>query len=97
MTKLYNEALAVLDELKLPGSEFPADIYEGNGIRAIIAAHKGQIEKARKFAQVALDAAAREGSGFRYHPNVGTVKDRDSKFYHAIEAIAVSNMQSFAN
>jgi tetratricopeptide (TPR) repeat protein len=73
LTQLYDEALAVLDEMELPGRKFPSQIYKGYGIRALIAAHKGEIESAWKLAQVALDAAAKDHSGFRYHPNLGLV------------------------
>jgi tetratricopeptide (TPR) repeat protein len=88
MTQFYEEALAVLDEMELPGVKFPSDVYKGCGIRALIAAHKGELESARKFAQVALNAAAKDHSGFRYHPTFGLVRDRESKFYKAIESIA---------
>jgi tetratricopeptide (TPR) repeat protein len=97
MMPLYDEALAVLDEMELPGKKFPVQIYKKNGILAIIAAHKRQSENARKFAQIALDAVAKDNSGFRYHPKFGLVQDQESKFYNAVEAIAISHIQSFSN
>jgi tetratricopeptide (TPR) repeat protein len=97
MTQLYDEALAVLDEMKLPGTEFPSDVYKSNGIRAVIAAHKGETERARQFARLALKAAALDHSGFRYHPTFGLVKDRESRFFRAIEALVASDVRSFAN
>ena len=97
MTQFYDEALAVLEEMKLPGSEFPSDVYKGYGIRALIAAHKGEIEKAKEFAGIALGAARKEHSGLRYHPTFGLVQNRESGFYQAIETIVTSHVQSFAN
>jgi tetratricopeptide (TPR) repeat protein len=97
MTPLYDEALAVLNEMEVPGKKFPVQIYKKNGILAIMAAHKGQGENAGKFAQIALDAVAKDDSGFRYHPKFGLVQDQESKFYNAVEAIAISHIQSFSN
>jgi len=96
MAQFFDEALAVLDELKITAIQFPQDIYEMYGIRAIIAAQKRETEKAREFAKVALEAAAKVHSGFRYHPTVGLVHDRKSKFHKLIETIAASPMQRFA-
>ena len=97
LTQLYDEALAVLDEMKLPGTQFPSDIYKSNGIRAIITAHKGETKSAGEFAQVALEAASKENSGFSHHPKFGLVKDQESKFYETIEAIATKHIHSFSN
>jgi hypothetical protein len=97
LTQFFDEALAVLEELKLKGIQFPADIYEEFGIRAIIAAQKGEIKKAKELAKVALEAAAKVHSGLRFHPTVGLVQDRESKFYKSIEAITASYVKTFAN
>jgi tetratricopeptide (TPR) repeat protein len=97
MAQLYGEALTVLDEMKLPGTEFPSDIYKSNGIRALIAEDRGEVGHARRFAEVALDAAAKDHSGFRYHPNFGLVKDQESNFRKAIESIAAGSADDLSN
>lgn len=88
LTDLFDEVLTVLDEFKLNGIEFPADVYEESGIRAIIAAHKRENEKARKLATEAVTAASLAHSGFRYHPTVGLVRNKETPFYKSIAAIA---------
>ena len=94
----FDEALAALDiGAKYLGKHLPADTFNLYGIRSLIAAQKGGIEKAKELAQIALEAAAKENSGIRYHSKFGLVKDRDSKFYEAIETIATSHIQSFSN
>jgi tetratricopeptide (TPR) repeat protein len=97
LKKFYREVLDVLDELKAPGTHFPNEVYEENGIRAIINDELGEHEKAAQFAAVALSAAAQNRSGFRHHPKFGLVKDRESIFYQAIEAIATEHIKSFAS
>lgn len=87
LVDLYDEAWAVLDELKYE-LMFATDVYELSGIRAIIAAHKGESDRAKQFAETALEAAAATHSGFRYHPKVGLVRDKETPFYKSIEAIA---------
>ena len=94
----FDEALTALEAgAKYLGKHLPADTFNLFGIRSLIAAQKGEIEKAKEFAQIALEAVAKDNSGIRYHPKFGLVKDRESKFYYAIEAIATSHIQSFPN
>jgi tetratricopeptide (TPR) repeat protein len=94
----FDEALIALDAgAKYLGKHLPADTFNLFGIRSLIAAQKGEIEKAKEFAQIALEAAAKDKSDIRYHSKFGLVKDRESKFYDAIEAIATSDIQSFSN
>lgn len=94
----FDEALTALDAgAKYLGNHLPADTFILFGIRSLIAAQKGEIEKAKEFAQTALEAARKDNSGIRYHPEFGLVKDRESKFYDAIEAIGTSDIQSLSN
>ena len=94
----FDEALTVLDAgAKYLGKHLPADTFYLFGIRSLIAAQKGEIEKAKEFARIALETAAKDNSGIRYHPKFGLVKNRESKFYEAIEAIATSHIQSFSS
>lgn len=89
LTHLFDEALIALEaELNSRGMHFPSEIFYAFGIRSIIAAHRGQTEKAKEFAKVALEAAAKDHSGLRYHPTAGLVGDKETIFYKSIAAIA---------
>jgi tetratricopeptide (TPR) repeat protein len=90
LTEHFGEAFAVLDELKLDAGLFPVDVYELSGIRAIVTAHRGDAAKAKQYAKTALKAAAETNSGFRYHPTVGLVRDKETPFYKSVQAIAQS-------
>jgi len=97
LTKLYNEALTILNKMARTECLLPVQAYKENGVRAIIAAHKKQFQTAKEYAQIALNAAQKDDSGFRRHRKFGLVKDRKSKFYDAIEAIAAKGVKSFSN
>jgi tetratricopeptide (TPR) repeat protein len=96
MARHYNEALKILDEMGEAEWAMPAQTYKANGVRAIIAAHKKRFQKAKEYAEAALKAAHKSDSGFRRHRKFGLVKDRESKFYDAIEAIAAKGIKSFS-
>lgn len=87
LTTFFTEALDIL-KAQPTVMEFPADTYEKSGICAIISAQRGETEAAKNLAVSALKAAAEVHSGFRYHPTVGLVRDKESRFYKSIEAIA---------
>ena len=97
MTRHYNEALKILDEMGKAEWALPAQTCKANGVRAIIAAHKKQFAKAKEYALAALKAARVSDSGFRRHRKFGSVKDRESEFYGAIEAIAAKDVNSFSS
>jgi tetratricopeptide (TPR) repeat protein len=91
LTQFFDEALSALEkELSSRGIQFPADTFNAFGIRSIIAAQRGQVEKAKEFAKVALEAAAKIDSGLRYHPTVGLVRDKATPFYKFVQAIALN-------
>jgi tetratricopeptide (TPR) repeat protein len=88
LAQFYDEALAVLGaELNSRGIQFPCDTFNAFGIRSLIATSRGQIQEAKEFAKVALEAAAKIDSGLRYHPTVGLVHDKEAPFYKFVEAI----------
>ncbi|MDR3460116.1 MAG: hypothetical protein P4N60_22035 [Verrucomicrobiae bacterium] len=87
----FDEALTALDAgAKYLGKHLPADTFNLFGIRSLIAAQKGEIEKAKEFAKVALEAAAKDHSGLRYHPTAGLVGEKETTFYKSVAAIAES-------
>lgn len=87
MTHLFDEVLAILVEFDIKGVEFPKDVFQKFGILAIIGAQRGEIEKAKEFARTAIEAASQIHSGFRYHPTVGLVGDKETPFYKSLQAI----------
>ena len=52
---------------------FPVDDFRWHAAHALIASAQGQTFAAREHARLALDAAAKDHSGFRYHPSVALV------------------------
>lgn len=89
LSDFYDEALTALEsELTSRGIQFPSDTFNAFGIRSLIAAERGQNQKAKEFAKAALEAAAKIDSGFCYHPTVGLVRDKETPFYKSIEIIA---------
>lgn len=89
MSNLYNEASAVLDEFTASRSLiFPAEKFQYAVARAILAEAKGDQDVAAAFAKSALENAAAEHSGFRYHPQLGLVNDLDKRLEQRLAAIA---------
>jgi tetratricopeptide (TPR) repeat protein len=71
----YDEVLRVLDEQR-EGLVFPALAFAWYSASALIRAEKGDLSTARVHASKALEAAAKQHSGFRYHARVGLVGSR---------------------
>ena len=88
LTRFFDEALEELKELDSRGIKFPSDVFQAFGIRSIIAAKRGETGKAKEFAKVALEAAAKAHSGLRYHSTVGLVRDKETPFFKTVKAIA---------
>ena len=87
LTRLYAEADGVLDEFGtlMP---FPYEQYRYHSIRAVVAAQKGHMSKAKEQAALALAAAAATHSGLRYHPNLGLVGDAQDEMRDQLEILA---------
>ncbi len=89
MTALFDEAIAVIDEMKFEDALlYPVDVFEMSGVRAIVAAHKGDSSSAKAFASNSLEASAKTNSGLRYHPTIGLVRDKETPFYKSVAALA---------
>jgi diacylglycerol kinase len=67
---------------------FASTRYSWNGSCALIMHEQGQLVKAREFAERALRAAMETESPFRYHRQVGLVKDTSDDFGQRIKHIA---------
>ncbi len=84
---LYPAALDVLNRNN-DRLIFPIDRFRANGARALILQQMGASTEARDAARLAVAATAETKSGFRFHPKIGLVKDRDSDFARQIAALA---------
>jgi tetratricopeptide (TPR) repeat protein len=67
---------------------FPEGQYVASAAFAIMAYDSGNIEEARRFAQMALAAVKKEDSGLTYHPRAGLVEDPDPDLLERLENIA---------
>ncbi len=68
----YEQALQLLEQHRSQLT-FPVDHFRWHATHGLIASAQGQTSAARAHARLALDAAAKDHSGFRYHPSVGLV------------------------
>ena len=72
---LYDEALDAISFGSGSGVAFAVDQYRLNVVEAIIRKQKGDDVLARSFAKDAYEAAGYTHSGFRYHKDVGLVRE----------------------
>jgi tetratricopeptide (TPR) repeat protein len=87
LSQQYARAMEILDRHRSKVL-FHVDRYLWNGTRALILFEQGFSSEARAAAELALAAASETKSGFRYHPEVGVVKDTRDEFGARIKAIA---------
>jgi tetratricopeptide (TPR) repeat protein len=66
---------------------FPVDHFRWHTARALIAAAALDAKTAKVHSEQALDAGAREHSGFRYHPSVGLVTKQYDEVVKQLEAL----------
>jgi tetratricopeptide (TPR) repeat protein len=64
---------------------FPVDHFRWHAAQAMIAADGGNADSARAHGKMALEAAERGHSGFRYHPNVGLVRGEYDRLIKRLE------------
>jgi hypothetical protein len=86
MPEFYDEVLGLLVEFA--DYTFPVERYRANAIAALISADCGQDQQARTHARKALEEAAVEHSGFRYHAKHGLVESPDEKVYERLQELA---------
>ena len=76
----FPQAIKLLEEHK-DRMMFAVDFFKWNSSHAIIACELDQSSDSREYAKAALQAADRDHSGFRYHPDVGLVKGSLSEIH----------------
>lgn len=72
----FDRALELLDLYK-ERVKFPIDRFKWNAAGAIIQASNSNYREARSLANAALNAAAETESGFRFHPKIGLVRNKN--------------------
>ena len=81
----YDRALRVLER----SSElmaFPVQQFKWHAAQALIAGTRKQMSEAREFAKRALEAAAKDHSGFRYHAKLGLVSKEHADALRLLQA-----------
>ena len=82
----YDQALEVL-AIDRDGIAFPLNEFRRHAAIALIGADLGEAEPARVHARAALEMAAIEHSGLRYHPTIGLVGDEFEGLIRELESI----------
>jgi tetratricopeptide (TPR) repeat protein len=80
----YEQALQLLHKHK-SRLKFPVDFFRWHAAQALISLWLGDIAAAREHAHTALDAAAKDHSGFRLHASIGLV---GKKYEHIRQLLA---------
>jgi tetratricopeptide (TPR) repeat protein len=87
MAERFDQAQSLLDQFS-DRLTFPVDAFRWNAAYALILAARSREMEASAYAQAALEAAAKEKSGFRYHQNLGLVDDRYPDLVRKLRGIA---------
>jgi tetratricopeptide (TPR) repeat protein len=83
----YARALELLEKAAA-SLTFPAQRFGWHAVMALIVSELGKSTEARQHARIALEEAAQEYSGFRYHPHVGLVGDEHEELRRQLARIA---------
>jgi tetratricopeptide (TPR) repeat protein len=83
----YGDALSALNEFG-KHETFPIEHYQSSASRALIYEAEGKIGLAKSWACEALNAAAKEHSGFRYHSKLGLVRNPETKVFDRLKKLS---------
>lgn len=87
----YEEASNVLDEFYGETRlSFPIERYRYCAVKSLLAEYRGDRVAASAFARDALEASKATHSGFRYHPDIGLVKNTNPGIHDRLIALAVT-------
>jgi len=87
MKDLYDEVLSAPKPCEA-ALLWPEYQFKYSSIFAIILDYKGEIAPSRRFAKTALEIMAKQESPFRYHKNLGLVKNPDKVVVKKLRKIA---------
>ncbi|XZE19564.1 hypothetical protein SH449x_004887 [Pirellulaceae bacterium SH449] len=85
---LFHEALLTIDEMHLPGVQFPLHDYLHHAFKAVLL-RSLNMDGARQHAELARVAAARIHSGFWKHPTLCLVDEEPDWLRHELDRIIV--------
>jgi tetratricopeptide (TPR) repeat protein len=85
LTKQYDRALGVLKKSQRHIA-FPVQEFKWNAAQALIAGAGERLAEAREFAKRALEAAAKDHSGFRDHAKLGLVSQQHADVLRRLRA-----------
>jgi tetratricopeptide (TPR) repeat protein len=88
LPELYDDALKTLKEFESSSAVFPVETFKAAAARAIICGAMGDKATAAGHARTALDAAARQHSGFARHANFGLVSKVDATLRTRLEELS---------
>jgi tetratricopeptide (TPR) repeat protein len=83
----YEQALDLLDRHQ-PKLSFPVEYFRWHTSRALISGAVGVTAEAKAQARLALAAAEKDHSGFRYHPSVGLVGESYQQIRQRLASLA---------
>ncbi len=80
----FDQARALLDRHKARPT-FPVEHFRWHAAQALLFIVRGDLSNGRIQAKLALEAAALDHSGFRYHPSVGLVTEKYDDLIQTLE------------
>ena len=95
LTSCYAEVFELLSE-RYKQVMFPVDAYRFAACHALILDAEGDRPRARRYAQIALDAAAKTSSGLTHHKKLGLVTSPPDREVHSHLQRLVASEQSAA-
>jgi len=75
---------------------FASSRFRYYGVMAVICCRNEEFEKAREYAKLSLAEVEAEDAGYRYHPNVGLVGEKDINLIQIVKKIAKEPFKSRA-
>lgn len=88
ITERFDQAIKLLED-SVNLLTFPIEYYKWNASLALVLASQSNYCEARRYACSALDAANKDASGFRYHPDLGLVGKHYKTVTRELKRLAV--------
>ncbi len=97
LTQHFEEAeKVILDREGTRSRDLPLAIYRWAGAKALFSDHRGDRTSAKHFATIAWDASQMSHSGYRYHPDIGLVRNLDNNIHNQIAKLAGHQVALFS-
>ncbi len=96
-TQHFEEAeKVILDREGTRRRDLPIEIYRWAAAKALFSDHREDQSSAEHFALIAWDAAQKSHSGYRYHPDIGLVRNTQSGIHQRIAMLAGGQVSLFS-